>query len=400
MATFKALIKKEKKKADGTWNVLIRFTHKRKVYYFSTSMYITKSDITSSFKIKNQQIIDKCDDLIRTYRQMIMPLNLEINDIDLPDIVDYIKKSTHKNDTINFTQFFYKWRDEHNALKGINNYVTAYRAFQKFMGRNEILHTSVNVKTMQAFSESLADRPRAQSLYTALIVRLFNDMRDFYNDEDNAIIRIKQSLRKFEPPKSPAPEKRALDVETIRKIFALPYDNAQTSRRNLALDCFRLSFALMGMNSVDLYNAREYDGTTIAYERTKTKARRSDHARIEVVVHPIIKDLVAKYADCDRVFNFHRRYSTEKDFNKALNIGLKQIGSEIGVERLQFYSARHSMATIAVNDVGISKYIVNDMLNHTDDALRVTELYIKKSFKAVNEANFQLLDYVFNTTKK
>ena len=268
------------------------------------------------------------------------------------------------------------------------------------MGVNEILHPSINVKTLQAFSNSLSDRPRAQSLYTSSIVKIFDDMRDYYNDEDNGIIRIKQSLRKFDVPKPPAPEKRALDVETIRKIFALPYDDVQTSRRNLALDCFRLSFALMGMNSVDLYNATEYDGNTIAYERTKTKARRSDHARIEVVVHPIIKDLVEKYADCDRVFNFHRRYSTEKDFNKALNIGLKQIGSEIGVERLQFYSARHSMATIAVNDVGISKYIVNDMLNHTDDALRVTELYIKKSFKAINDANFQLLDYVFNITKK
>lgn len=400
MATFKTVIKRDKKKTDGTWNVLIRLTHHRKVSYLSTSIYVTRADITSSFKIKNQQIIDKCDDIIRTYRKIIMSLNLEVNDIELPDIVKYIKKSTQTNDAINFTQFFYNWCNLHKDLKGLINYKTAFRAFQKFMGVNEILHPSINVKTLQAFSNSLSDRPRAQSLYTSSIVKIFDDMRDYYNDEDNGIIRIKQSLRKFDVPKPPAPEKRALDVGTIRKIFALPYDDAQTSRRNLALDCFRLSFALMGMNSVDLYNATEYDGTTIAYERTKTKARRSDHARIEVVVHPIIKDLVEKYVDCDRVFNFHRRYSTEKDFNKALNIGLKQIGAEIGVERLQFYSARHSMATIAVNDVGISKYIVNDMLNHTDDALRVTELYIKKSFKAINDANFQLLDYVFNTTKK
>ena len=81
MATFKTVIKRDKKKADGTWNVLIRLTHHRKVSYLSTSIYVTRADITSSFKIKNQQIIDKCDDIIRTYRKIIMSLNLEVNDI-------------------------------------------------------------------------------------------------------------------------------------------------------------------------------------------------------------------------------------------------------------------------------------------------------------------------------
>lgn len=405
MATFKTTIKKEKKRADGTWNVLIRFTHKRKIHYFSTTMYVTKADITPSFKIKNQQIIDKCDELIRLYRKIIMPLNLEFNDMSMEDIVDYIKKSNNRNHAINFTEYYYKWYDEHrNTIKGIKNYASAFHAFQYFQGRNNILHTDITVNTLKSFSESLADKPRAQSLYTALIVRMFNDMREYYNDEDNGIIRIKHSLTRFKPPRQNVTKKRALNVEQIRKIFSLPYDGimvkGRSSRRDLALDCFRLSFALMGMNSADMFSAKEYDGEKISYERAKTKDRRADRARIEVKVYPKIMNLMHKYAGKDRVFNFHERFKSESDLNRSINIGLKEIGKEIGVEHLQFYAARHSMATIAVNDVGISKYIVNDMLNHTDEALRVTELYIKKSFKAINEANFQLLDYVFNTTKK
>lgn len=66
---------------------------------------------------------------------------------------------------------------------------------------------------------------------------------------------------------------------------------------------------------------------------------------------------------------------------------------------MQFYSARHSMATIAVNDVGISKYVVNDMLNHTDPALKVTELYIKRDFKTINVANMEVLNFVLGQTK-
>ncbi|WP_309253602.1 hypothetical protein [Prevotella brunnea] len=88
-----------------------------------------------------------------------------------------------------------------------------------------------------------------------------------------------------------------------------------------------------------------------------------------------------------------------ESLNRAINIGLKEVGREVGVDNLQFYAARHSLATIAVNDVGISKYVVNDMLNHTDPALRITELYIKKDFKVINEANVKVLDYVHERIK-
>ncbi len=71
MATFKATIKKDKQRADKTWNVLIRFTHNRKTRYLSTTMYVTKKDLTASFRIKNQRILDRCDELIREYRKKI-----------------------------------------------------------------------------------------------------------------------------------------------------------------------------------------------------------------------------------------------------------------------------------------------------------------------------------------
>lgn len=83
MATFKATIFKDRQREDKTWNVVIRFTHERKVRYISTTMYVTKKDLTAGFKIKNQLILDKCDALIREYRNRIAKLNLEINSIDI-----------------------------------------------------------------------------------------------------------------------------------------------------------------------------------------------------------------------------------------------------------------------------------------------------------------------------
>ena len=397
MATFKALIKKGNKRADNTWNVVIRFTHQSKVRFIPTMMYINKSDITTSYKIKNANIIDKCNDLIKVYRSRVNELNLELNDIDIDTVVSYMRQKKN-NKGVSFTEFANKWINN-ATIKGIKNYKTALNAFLCFVGRDNVLCGEINVKTMKSFENALKDRPRAQSLYPNCIKTMFNAAKEYYNDEDNDIIRIKHSLDKYKPVEQNIAEKRALDVETIRRIFALPYDNirvkGKSSRHDLALDCFRLSFCLMGMNSADLYSADRLEDNTIIYDRMKTKDRRRDKAEIQVKITDYINPLIEKYKGKERVFNFYERFTTMESFNRAINIGLKEIGKEIGVEHLQFYAARHSMATIAVNKVGISKYIVNDMLNHTDQSLRITELYIKRDFSVINKANKKLLTYVF-----
>ena len=399
MATFKAVVKKGNKRADGTWNVVIRFTHECKVRFIPTTMYITRKDMTASFKIKNAVVIDRCNYLIKVYRERVNELNLEFNEIDIDTVVNYIKR---KKDApgISFTEFANMWMKAHSDKKGILNYRTALNSFQAYFGRENILCNEVTAKSMKAFEESLKDRPRAQSVYPVYLKVIFNAAREYYNDEDNDIVQIKDSLRKYRPRPQNAARKRALDVDVVRRIFALPYKGKRSkgkyNRHDLALDCFRLSFCLMGINTADLYNATVIDGDTLVYERTKAKDRRPDNAEIQVDIPPCIMPVVNKYRGTERVFEFHRRYYDMKSFNRAVNIGLKEVGREIGVERLQYYAARHSLATIAVNDVGISKYIVNDMLNHTDPSLRVTELYIKKDFRAINEANAKVLDYVLN----
>lgn len=398
MATFKPTIFKDRQREDKTWNVVIRFTHERKVRYISTTMYVSKKDLTASFKIKNQLILDKCEELIKIYRNKINALNLEINSIDIDAIVDYIKTKDNKSG-IDFIAFARKWCLSHPEIKGIKNYTTAINSFCTFFGREFILCSEITVQKMREYEEYLSDKKRAQSLYTNAILRLFLEAREYYNDEDNDIIRIKQNLSKFKPKQQNVAVKRALPEDVIKAIFNLSYDNKKiksyTSRHDLAKDCFMLSFCLMGMNSADLYNAQEFDGEYITYYRTKTKDRRNDNAKMVVKVHPVIKSLIEKYRGKERVFNFYERFSSMADLNRAINIGLKDIGEEIGIENLQFYAARHSMATIAINKVGINKYIVNDMLCHTDQSMKVTDLYIQKDFTLINEANFKLLDYMF-----
>ena len=153
------------------------------------------------------------------------------------------------------------------------------------------------------------------------------------------------------------------------------------------------------MNSADLYSCEDIKENVITYYRAKTSARRNDKAKMKVM--EIIKPLVEKYRDRTgkRVFNFYQHYSTADAFNKAINYGLKQIGEILQIEDLEYYAARHSWATLAVNKVGIDKYTVHAALNHIDEAMKVTDIYIERDFEVENEANRKVLEHVFGWHK-
>lgn len=156
------------------------------------------------------------------------------------------------------------------------------------------------------------------------------------------------------------------------------------------------------MNSADLYNCTEMEGGSITYYRTKTTDRRLDKAKMKVDVLPILLPLMRKYEDYTqkKVFCFYHLYSTFKNFNRAINLGLKQIGKILKIDDLEYYAARHSWATLAVNKVGIDKYTVHAALNHIDEAMRVTDIYIERDFKIENEANRKVVEYVFSNHSK
>ena len=100
------------------------------------------------------------------------------------------------------------------------------------------------------------------------------------------------------------------------------------------------------------------------------------------------------------MFRFNRMYNNPSAFSYNLNRGLKEVGDLIDEEGLTFYAARHTMATIAFNETDIDKMTIHDMLNHQLPVYKITDIYIKKDFKKINEANFKLIDYVFNDMEK
>jgi hypothetical protein len=151
------------------------------------------------------------------------------------------------------------------------------------------------------------------------------------------------------------------------------------------------------MNTVDLYKAYEYKSGRINYNRSKTEDRRDDEALISIKVEPEAMELFEKYRDKtgERVFCFYQMYSTMENFNSAVNKGLKQIGESLKIDvALSSYYARHSWATIARNDCGVSKDDIHLALNHVEEDLKVTDIYIAKDWSIIDNANRKVINYL------
>lgn len=419
MLTFKAEIRKNEMKVGGTFNVKIRVTYNREVKRLATHIFVRTEDLTKDFKLRNPKYIKEADRLVRYYQELCASLPLETTQLTLSDIIDYIQKEKEKNTPVDFIQFCNEWL-ETTEIKGKRNYQTAFNTFKSFIGKDKLNTSQITKLLMMEFMDYLQKKRAGQvaelekkgkripsnrmvSLYMGSIRHLFYEAKKRYNDYDRGVIRIPNSpFENLEIPKQEATRKRAVPPELIRKIWELPYIiNANGRERlcpfNLAKDCFLLSFCLIGMNSADLYNCTELENGSITYYRTKTTDRRLDKAKMIVDVLPILLPLIKKYEDYthQKVFCFYHLYSTYKNFNRAINLGLKQIGKILKVDDLEYYAARHSWATIAVNKVGINKYTVHAALNHIDESMRVTDIYIERDFKIENEANKKVVEYVF-----
>ena len=68
---------------------------------------------------------------------------------------------------------------------------------------------------------------------------------------------------------------------------------------------------------------------------------------------------------------------------------------QLQIDDLEYYAARHSWATIALNKCKIDKYTVHAALNHVDENMRVTDIYIERDFVNENKANQKVVKYVF-----
>ncbi len=377
----------DKPRQDGSRKVSITLSHNGKRKRIPTSITLQRKDVSRKGNITSATIQRAIDARMNELRERLYDLEAAAPSKDM-DIGWLYSRLARRKEDLDFFTFADQWLQK-SSIKGKKNYHTMLNALRRFHGSGRLPFSLIDYGFLERFCKSLDGHPRAKSLYLGGIRHLYNEAAREYNTQQEQLVPP-SPFASFKIPKhTPQTNDRVISEEDLAKLLRFQ----GTRRIGLARDCYILSFCLMGMNSVDLYECRDYHGGVLSYDRMKTKDRRADHAHIEIKVPSIIKPLMLKYKGDSRVFDFHRRYTNASNFNKHLNKGLAIIAKRLGMPRFDFYSARHTWASIARNRLGIDKYTIHEALNHASD-LDVTDIYIQRDYTNINKANAQVMQYI------
>ena len=402
------------KKADGTNFIRLRITHKRKSKYIKTNIALEADHFTRSGNLKHQGKKDLALDEVRKWRKVVDAMPSSATDaMDVADVVRYVQAKLKEGEqfVLNFARYGMEVADR--KKKGTaHNYRVAVRSLVRYFGHEPDI-SEITVKSMRGFEEFIRNEPRmvyhigkdelmkkkdkkkgerAVSQYLSTMRSLYRSARLEFNEPDLGVFRIPiDPFDYYTMPKPPAPKHRNIPMEWVQMM--IDQRKGLKGRERLGVDVFLLSFVLMGINSVDMYEIKEKprDGV-LHYYRTKTTDAKADKAEMFVRIEPQAKELMADYLGRGHVFDFSTRYATRLNFTVAINKGIRQWIARNKLEDFTFYSARHTWATLgASKKVAVDSALITEGLSHSDASRKMDMVYIKKDWERVWDANAKVL---------
>ncbi len=417
MAKASIVILEKNKRADGTYPVQIRIFNNGKHAYMDTEISANNWELTiqkdsSVLGISDRRLYRRADDYLKKVEDAMNTLaldNLSAREVREAVMLE-IRKSKRSATGINLIDFL-ELRITELKAKGKTgmsaNAKTLKNSLIKFIERPILFSNEIKPKFLAKYQEQLEKQGLNETSQYNMLKELrttFNAAIEEYNKEDDGDIVIKNyPFRKYKL-KQPLTEHRGLYAEDIIPLHLL-YNiyGALTSREKLALDMYFLSFYLVGINSVDLYYlpSNSVKSGRLVYNRKKVKDRREDKGRTSILIEPEAMVIMKKYlADksSSMLLRFSNRYRTPGNFNHAISTGLKGLCEKAGINRITYYSARHSWATIARNKCEVAKDDINLALNHIEQnrAMRTTDIYIRPSYIRIDQANRRVIDHFFS----
>lgn len=321
--------------------------------------------------------------------------------IQIKDIV--VGMIDPKADTANlFAARFKRYADSRNKERTREIYNETLKRLQEFDGRLSTLSFDMITKDwLNRFNDYLIDRGNSKNTRNIH----FRNIRAVFNDAIDCEATQFYPLRKFDM----RPEetvKRSLSVKQLRDLFAYPVE-PWVQRY---VDFFKLTFLLIGINTVDLLacTPEDYEDGRLVYQRAKTGRW------YNIKVEPEAAELIEKYRGTKRLVSFGEDLLNYHNFVGKCDKGLKCVGKKVKVPNekwkpgsgrhklrtsyipafpgLSIYWARHSWATLAYS-LDMTDEVIAASLGH-GHGNRITAIYIDKSIARIDEANRKVIDWV------
>lgn len=399
MATVTYSILKHHRKADGTYNIKYRLTHKGKQIYHASSFFVTDKQLKKDYSLKDIVVLDKVNAELAQLRSNIASLSFSIEHMDAKDILKSITTVKYTG-SIDFLKFCYEYLSELKAddntgahrnssyvvntlddfVKGgsldINDFNSSLlRSLEKYISTPREIVRKLKGDVTVKKDAKVMDRNGIYNFMTVL-KNIFKRCKKKYNSEFNTIISH-DPFSYYEIPKKKTKRKKGMDYSSE---YIIDYrDKELKGSKEIARDIFMLSFYMCGMNAKDMYDGN-YDiaNGRLEYKRSKTKNKRSDEAFISIKLVPEAEKLLNKY---NKKY-LQSRYSAHSNFIIALSNGMKDV-------EMTFYTARHIFASWAFNRFRYSIDEIGVALNHSSN--RITNDYIAKDWSLIDRIQSDVL---------
>lgn len=388
MATTKFFL--DTRKGEGPFTLKLRITHKERSAYLITG-YKLEPEQWDGFKVQkhpaakmmNNQLammkVEK-DNLLYEWESNGVLRNKSVKEIKYmlesdgadDDFLAYWKKAASRRGKK--TQGVYD-----QALKKIIKYDPS-PAFEK-----------INIDWLIGFDRWMSrTMPSANS--RSVLMRC---LRAVFNDALNDEIITHYPFRKFKIKQEPT-RKKALTLEEVRTLMEWGVEEYQERYRDL----FILMILMRGINIGDLClltKSNVIDGR-IEYKRQKT------HKAYSIKIEPEMQEIFDRYPGKRCLLNVMDDYENYEYFKARMNKALKNIGyvKHLKQGRKEVKSlfpelstnwARHTFATLALNECELPRDMISDLLGHSE-GLDVTNIYIKKDLAKMDAAARKVIDKI------
>ena len=180
-------------------------------------------------------------------------------------------------------------------------------------------------------------------------------------------------------PSNPQP----LTLEQMRLLWCY---SPKSEVQSYWLDMWRLMFALIGINIVDLASLAAISQGRINYTRRKTGRLYS------VKVEPVASEYIRRHRGRATLLDILDRYKSVHVATSQCNKHLKEIANDLGMPPITTYTSRYTWATLALSiDTPIE--VISQALGHSYGQA-VTLGYIMPDRRKVDEANRKVLELV------
>lgn len=248
-------------------------------------------------------------------------------------------------------------------------------------GARQLQFNDVDVDWLNAFDKYLVTycpSVNSRSIHLRNIRTIFNFALN------HQLTTARYPFRQYKIKSAPA-NPTPLTIEQLRLLWS---HNPVSEAQAYALDIWRLVFALIGINLVDLANLQTISQGRINYTRRKTGRLYS------IKVENVAKSLIQAHRGRNSLVDILEHYKDTHVATSMINRHLKDIASELGLPPITTYTARYTWATLALSiDTPIE--VISQALGHSYGQA-VTLGYIVPDRRKVDDANRKVLELLYS----